>query len=66
LGEAFEEHPTSLGNPTTTKFICQFGEVFLNHAENPIFGIHLGLMVCSVGSNKHEIHPQLVGLKDTK
>jgi hypothetical protein len=42
LGGTFEAHSIGLGHPVTTQVICQFGEVFLQHAENPIFGIHHG------------------------
>jgi hypothetical protein len=43
MGGTFEAYTTRLGNPTITQVICQFGEVFLHHANNPIFGIHRGL-----------------------
>jgi hypothetical protein len=42
LGGIFEAYSTGLGNLATTQVICQFGEVFLMHAKNPIFGIHHG------------------------
>jgi hypothetical protein len=38
----FEAYLADLGNLVIVQVICQFGEVFLRHAKNPIFGIHHG------------------------
>jgi hypothetical protein len=42
LGGTFVAYSIGIGHPPTTQVICQFGELFLWHAKNPIFAIHRG------------------------
>jgi hypothetical protein len=55
MGGTFGAYSTGLGHPMIAQVICQFGEVFLRHAENPMFGMHRGWYVVHVDPVKIQV-----------